>query len=80
MSSLEVSDEQVKQRVLEEGMPFPAPNTTPAVNDFLAVKPERETSAFVYGQVTSVNGGTVEVKLADGKTRTARQGDFYLIN
>lgn len=66
--------------VLEKVLPYPAPNATPAVNDFLVVKPERETSAFVYGQVTSVNGGTIEVKLADGKTRTARQGDFYLVN
>jgi hypothetical protein len=66
--------------VLEKVLPYPAPNMTPAVNNFLVVKPERETSAFVYGQVTSVNGGTVEVKLADGKTRTARQGEFYLVN
>lgn len=66
--------------VLEKVLPYPAPNATPNVNDFLVVKPERETSAFVYGQVTSVNGGTVAVKLADGKTRTVKQGDFYLLN
>lgn len=66
--------------ILEKVLPYPAPSTTPNVNDFLVVKPERETSAFVYGQVTSVNGGTVAVKLADGKTRTVKQGDFYVIN
>jgi hypothetical protein len=66
--------------VLEKILPYPAPATKPNVNDFLVVKPERETSAYVYGQVTSVNGSSVEVKLADGKTRTVKQGDFYLVN
>ena len=66
--------------VLEKVLPYPAPNATAQVNDFLVVKPERETSAYVYGQVTSVNGGTVEVKLADGKTRTVKQGEFYVVN
>ena len=46
-------------------------------NDFLIVKQDSENQSFAYGQVTSVNGGSVEVKLADGKTRTVKQGDFY---
>jgi hypothetical protein len=68
------------QLALEKVLPYPAPVATPNINDFLVVKPERETSAFAYAKVTSVNGGTVEVKLADGKTRTVKQGDFYLVN
>lgn len=65
---------------LEKVLPYPAPAITPNVSDFLVVKSERETSAFAYGQVTSVNGGTIAVKLADGKTRTVKQGEFYLVN
>ena len=68
------------QLTLDKVLPYPAPAASPKPNDFLIVKQDSEKQSFAYGQVTSVNGGSVEVKLADGKTRTVRQGDFYLVN
>jgi len=68
------------QLTLEKVLPYPAPGASPKANDFLIVKQDSEKQSFAYGQVTSVNGGTVEVKLADGKTRTVKQGEFYLVN
>ena len=68
------------QLTLEKVLPYPAPGAAPKANDFLIVKQDSEKQAFAYGQVTSVNGNSVEVKLADGKTRTVKQGDFYVVN
>lgn len=66
--------------ILEKVLPYPARAASPKANDFLIVKQDSEKQSFAYGQVTSVNGGSVEVKLADGKTRTVKQGDFYVVN
>jgi len=65
---------------LEKVLPYPAPAASPKANDFLIVKLDSEKVAFAYAQVTSTNGGNIEVKLADGKTRSVKQGDFYLVN
>jgi hypothetical protein len=65
---------------LEKVLPYPAPAAAPKANDFLIVKLDSENVAFAYAQVTSTNGGNIEVKLADGKTRSVKQGDFYLVN
>lgn len=68
------------QLTLDKVLPYPAPAASPKANDFLIVRQDSEKQSFAYGQVTNVNGSTVEVKLADGKTRTVKQGDFYLVN
>lgn len=68
------------QLSVEKVLPYPAPATSPNTNDFLLVKQDSEQQSFAYAQVTAVNGNSVEVKLADGKTRTVKQGDFYLVN
>jgi len=65
---------------LDKVLPYPAPAASPKINDFLIVKQDSEHQSYAFAQVTSVNGGSVEVKLADGKTRTVKQGDFYLVN
>ena len=68
------------QLTLDKVLPYPAPAASPKTNDFLIVKQDSEKQSFSYAQVTSVNGSSVEVKLADGKTRTVKQGDFYVVN
>ncbi len=68
------------QLTLDKVLPFPAPAASPKPNDYLLVKQDSEKQSFAYAQVTSVNGNSVEVKLADGKTRTVKQGDFYVVN
>ncbi len=68
------------QLTLEKVLPYPAPAASPKANDFLIVKQDSEHQSFAFAQVTSVSGGSVEVKLADGKTRTVKQGDFYIVN
>lgn len=68
------------QLTLDKVLPYPAPAASPKQNDFVIVKQDSESQSFAYAKVTSVNGGTVEVKLADGKTRTVKQGDFYVVN
>lgn len=68
------------QLTLDKVLPYPAPAASPKTNDFLIVKQDSEHQSFAYAQVTSVNGNSVEVKLADGKTRTVKQGDFYVVN
>jgi len=64
----------------EKVLPYPAPAASPQLNDFLIVKLDSEKVAFAFAQVTSTNGGNIEVKLADGKTRSVKQGEFYLVN
>jgi len=68
------------QLTLEKVLPYPAPAASPKTNDFLIVKQDSEHQSFAFAQVTSVNGSSVEVKLADGKTRTVKRGDFYVVN
>jgi hypothetical protein len=68
------------QLSVEKVLPYPAPAASPKPNDFLIVKQDSEQQSFAYAQVTGVNGTSVDVKLSDGKTRTVRQGDFYLVN
>ena len=68
------------QLTLDKVLPYPAPAASPKQNDFVIVKQDSESQSFAYARVTSVNGGTVDVKLADGKTRTVKQGDFYVVN
>lgn len=66
--------------IFEKVLPYPAPVASPLPNDFLIVKQDSEKVAFAFAQVTAVNGGNIEVKLADGKTRSVKQGEFYLVN
>jgi hypothetical protein len=68
------------QLTLDKVLPYPAPAASPKTNDFVIVKQNSENQSFAYAQVTSVNGNSVDVKMADGKTRTVRQGDFYVVN
>ena len=68
------------QLTLDKVLPYPAPAASPKQNDFVIVKQDSENQSFAYARVTSVNGGAVDVKLADGKTRTVKQGDFYVVN
>jgi hypothetical protein len=68
------------QLSVDKVLPYPAPAASPKTNDFLIVKQDSEKQSFAYAQVTAVNGNSIEVKLSDGKTRTVKQGDFYLVN
>lgn len=68
------------QLTLDKVLPYPAPAASPKTNDFVIVKQDSEHQSFAYAQVTSVNGSSVEVKMADGKTRTVKPGDFYVVN
>lgn len=68
------------QLTFDKVLPYPAPAASPKQNDFVIVKQDSENQSFAYAQVTGVNGRTVDVKLADGKTRTVKQGDFYVVN
>lgn len=68
------------QLTLDKVLPYPAPAASPKTSDFVIVKQDSENQSFAYAQVTSVNGNSVDVKLADGKTRTVKQGDFYIVN
>jgi len=60
-------------------VPYPtAENTpTPAVGDYVLVKPSN--GSWDYAQVTSVSGSAIEVKDAEGKTRTAKGGEFVVL-
>jgi hypothetical protein len=64
---------------LDHIVPYPtAENTpTPAVGDYLLVKPN--SGSWDYAQATSVSGSDVEVKDADGKTRTVKAGEFVIL-
>lgn len=68
------------QLTLEKVLPYPAPAVSPKNSDFVLVKQDSEHQSFAYAQITSINGSSVEVKLADGKTRTVKQGEFYVVN
>lgn len=68
------------QLTFDKVLPYPAPAASPKQDDFVIVKQDSENQSFAYARVTSVKGGTVDVKLADGKTRTVKQGDFYVVN
>ena len=60
-------------------VPYPtAENSqTPAVGDYLLVKPN--SGSWDYVQVSAVDGSNIEVKDADGKTRTVKPGEFVVL-
>jgi hypothetical protein len=60
-------------------VPYPtAENSqTPTVGDYLLVKPSN--GSWDYVQVSAVNGSNIEVKDADGKTRTVKAGEFVIL-
>lgn len=63
----------------ESILPFPKTGSatgSPKAGDFVLVRPASDTSGWDYAQVTSVNGQDVEVKFSDGKTATAKAGDY----
>lgn len=62
----------------ERIVPYPDAKAavTPKVNDYLIVMPVSARSSWSYGQVTAVNGQNVEVKLAEGKTRSVKPGEY----
>jgi hypothetical protein len=62
----------------ERIVPYPDAKSgvTPKVNDYLIVMPVSARSSWPYGQVTAVNGQNVEVKLAEGKTRSVKPGEY----
>jgi hypothetical protein len=64
--------------LLDKVVPFPTAETAqiPAVNDFVLLKPS--IGAWVYGQVTSVNGTTFEAKTVDS-TREYKAGEFVIL-
>lgn len=65
---------------LEKVLPMPdAKSEMPKENQYLLVKPESGTKWY-YAQTVSVKDGNVEVKSADGKTRTVKAGSFILLN
>jgi hypothetical protein len=64
---------------LDKVVPYPtAENSpTPAAGDYLLVKPSN--GSWDYVQVSAVNGSNIEVKDADGKTRTVKPGEFVVL-
>lgn len=54
--------------------------TAPNVNDYVVVMPVSARSSWDYGQITAVNGTNVDVKLAEGKTRSLKPGEYVLLN
>ena len=60
-------------------VPYPTADSgpTPAVGDYLLVKPS--SGSWNYAQVTAVNGSAIEVKDAEGKTRTVKPGEFVIL-
>ena len=64
---------------LDKIVPYPtAENSqTPALGDYLLVKPN--SGSWDYAQATTVNGSEIEVKDAEGKTRTVKPGEFVLL-
>jgi hypothetical protein len=67
------------EATLDKIVPYPtAENSqTPAVGDYLLVKPSN--GSWDYAQVSSVNGSEIEVKDADGKKRTVKPGEFVVL-
>lgn len=60
---------------------LPLPNNKsemPQEKQFILAKPE-SGSKWSYAQTVSVKGGNVEIKTADGKTRSIKAGEFVLL-
>ncbi|MGD9590135.1 MAG: hypothetical protein AB7Q37_12650 [Pyrinomonadaceae bacterium] len=66
---------------LKKVMPYPRSSDTqvPQPNQYVLVKPE-SGSKWIYAQVTSAETGAVQIKDAEGKSRTVKQGEFVLLN
>lgn len=65
---------------LSKVLPMPAGKSEmPKDGQYLLVKPE-SGSKWIYAQTVSVKDGNIEIKLADGKTRTIKTGEFVLLN
>jgi hypothetical protein len=64
---------------LDKIVPYPTTENspTPTVGDYLLVKPSN--GSWDYVQVSAVNGSNIEVKDADGKTRTVKPGEFVVL-
>jgi hypothetical protein len=64
---------------LDKVVPYPtAENSgTPAVGDYLLIKPS--SGSWDYARVSAVNGSNIEVQDAEGKTRTAKPGEFVVL-
>jgi len=64
---------------LDKIIPYPTAenSATPAVDDYVLVKPS--SGSWDYAQVTAVNGSEIEVRDAEGKTRTVKPGEFVLL-
>jgi hypothetical protein len=64
---------------LDRIVPYPTAenSTAPAVGDYLLVKPT--SGSWDYAQVITVNGSEIEVKDAEGKTRTVKPGEFVVL-
>jgi predicted small lipoprotein YifL len=62
--------------------PFPKAEGAimPKANDFILVRPDNESFNWDFAQVTSVSGQEMEVKLADGKTKTVKAGNFVSLS
>lgn len=64
---------------LSKVMPLPTSSEMPEKDQYLLVKPESGTK-WQYAQVTDVKDKNVEVKFADGKTRTLKANEFVKLN
>jgi hypothetical protein len=67
------------EAALDKIVPYPTADNTPApsVGDYLLVKPS--SGSWDYAQVSAVNGSAIEVKDAEGKTRTVKPGEFVVL-
>jgi hypothetical protein len=67
------------EAALDKIVPYPTTENspTPTVGDYLLVKPSN--GSWDYVQVSAVNGSNIEVKDADGKTRTVKPGEFVVL-
>jgi hypothetical protein len=64
---------------LDKIVPYPTAenSVTPAAGDYLLTKPN--SGSWDYAQVSAVNGFEIEVKDAEGKTRTVKPGEFVIL-
>ncbi|HEX8749014.1 MAG TPA: hypothetical protein VF717_17695 [Pyrinomonadaceae bacterium] len=67
------------EAAFENLVPYPTAEngTVPGVGDYVLVKPS--SGSWDYAQVAGVNGSSIEVKDAYGKSRSVKQGEFVIL-
>jgi len=64
---------------MDRVIPFPSSSAPwPKAGDFLLVKPT-SGSKWNYGQVSSISGSSMDVKLVTGTTQTVKAGEYVIL-